>query len=131
MGYRRIKIDAADTTFSKYIRLRDKWCQRCLKPGTPDKYGNEIVGLDNSHFWSRGRESTRYDTQNCKALCRYCHEFFGGNPGEYTEFMINRLGQPEYDRLMIRANMTQQKDRKKSLLEAKELLKTLKGGGDA
>ncbi len=125
MGWRPIKLDAADIAFSKYIRLRDKWCQRCRKPGTPDRNGDEIVGFDNSHFWSRGRESTRYDPQNCMALCRYCHQYFGGNPGEYTQVMLERLGQAEYDRLMIRANATVKKDRKKSLLEIKELLKQL------
>ena len=125
MSWRRIKIDAADKKFSEYIRLRDKKCQRCLRPGIPDSEGREIGGLDNSHFWSRGRESTRFDPLNCDAMCRHCHEHLGGNPGEYAYWKEQRLGKQEYDKLMIRANMTVKKDRKAALIFAKELLKEL------
>lgn len=122
-SWRKIKIDPADTAFSLYIRLRDKKCQRCSKFGEPDSKGREVMGLDNSHFWSRSHENTRFDPQNCDAMCRYCHEYLGGNPGEYAEWKQKQLGKYDYDRLMIRANTTTKKDRKMSLLYAKELLK--------
>jgi len=125
MSFRRIKIDKADTEFSIYIRLRDKKCVRCSKVGEPDVKGREVVGLDNSHFWSRGRESTRYDPMNCDALCRFCHQYFGGNPGEYAWWKESKLGKFEYDKLTIRANTTQKKDRKSSRLYIKELMKEL------
>ena len=125
MSWRKIKVDAADKKFSEYIRLRDKRCQRCLRAGIPDINGREIGGLDNSHFWSRGRESTRFDPLNCDAICRFCHQYFGGNPGEYAYWKEQRLGKQEYDKLTIRANTYAKKDRKMSLLYVKELLKEL------
>ena len=126
MSWRKIKIDIADKEFSIFIRLRDGMCVRCFKPGEADAKGRMIVGLDNSHFWGRGKESTRFDPLNCDALCRKCHEYFGGNPGDYAAWKENRLGSQEYKKLMVRAMTYQQRDRKMSLLYARQLLKELK-----
>jgi len=128
MSWRKITRDKADDEFSIFIRLRDGMCRRCFKPGLPDSEGRRILGLDNSHFWSRGHENTRFDPLNCDALCRKCHEYFGGNPGDYTAWKENKLGPAEYKNLMVRAMTYKAKDRKLSLLYARELIKELQNG---
>ena len=122
MSWRGIKRDKADSTFSLYIRLRDGKCKKCWKLGQPDKDGRLIKGLDNSHFWSRGRENTRFDPENCDTFCRYCHDYFGSNPGEYAEWKRKQLGDLAYDQLMVRANLYAKKDRIAAYIYSKALL---------
>ena len=122
----KIKIDKADQEFSLYIRRRDKKCVRCGSPGKPDKDGNPVVGLQNSHYFGRGKESTRFDPQNCDSLCFGCHQYWGSEDREaYRNFKIKQLGEEGYKRLVIRANSLVKKDRSFSLLKARELNRTL------
>ena len=121
----KVKIDAADTAFSRYIRLRDG---KCVAPGCPMRGGGPegIHGLDASHFWSRRNESTRYDEKNVDALCRRHHQLWGGDYREaYIAFKKKQLGEEGYKRLMVRAHSIQKKDRKMSLIIARALLKDL------
>lgn len=90
----RIRIGPLDKLFSHYIKLRDKVCQRC----------GGISGLQTSHFWGRGRKSTRYDEENCCLLCFGCHQYFHANPPEYRDWFLERLGQEAYDMLEYRAH---------------------------
>jgi len=117
---RSVKIDSADKYFSLYIRYRDNWtCQRC---GT--KYEPVTNALHNSHFWGRARESTRFDPLNASAHCHGCHSFFTANPELHRQWKLNRIGQAEYDRLMIRAETRQKKDRElMTILWKQEYLK--------
>src|SRR3990167_7479039 len=59
----RIKIDKADQEFSYFIRLRDKECRRC-----GSKVTLNAKGMPNSHhashYFGRGKESTRFDVEN-------------------------------------------------------------------
>src|SRR3990167_4286722 len=56
----------ADKAFSVEIRNRDK---RCMHP-----QGTEYCKLlQNSHFIGRATKSTRYDPDNCIAICWYHH----------------------------------------------------------
>ena len=117
----KIKLDPADIAFSKYIRVRDGRCVRCKKPGT-GKYG--IDGLQNSHYFGRIRESTRFDPENCDALCFGCHQEWGSNDREaYREFKIKQLGENGYKTLQFRSNTLKKKDRKMALMIANALLK--------
>lgn len=126
MGWNKIRLDIADTTFSRFIRLRDGACVRCSRPGTASKTGEEIIGLQNSHYWSRRNESTRFDPENCDALCAGCHRAWGGDDRRlYEEFKREQLGEQGYNLLELRKNTYQKKDRKMSLIIAKELLKTV------
>lgn len=119
----RIKLDLADVVFSGYIRRRDKRCVRCLQPGTGEK---GIVGLQCSHYFGRGRESVRFDPENCDALCYGCHQFWGStNREDYRAFKIKQLGKRAFDLLCWRAEQYKKKDRKLALLLARALLKTL------
>lgn len=92
---------AADQVFSKIVRERDGWhCQRCgrnLKENTRT--------LHCSHFWPRGHYGTRYDLENCIALCYHCHyyEWEKEKQGAYMDYMIKKLGQERYEALKLRS----------------------------
>ena len=124
-----VKIDKADEMFSIFIRVRDKWCQRCKRFGGYDANGRQITGLQNSHYFGRGRESTRFDPQNCDALCAACHLIWGSNDKEgYREFKIKQIGMKAFKALRIRAALTGRKDRKLALIVATNLLEDLENG---
>jgi len=108
----KLKIFPSDSIWSKYIRTRDNWtCQRCDK-----KYAPPTSALHCSHFWSRGSWSVRFDEDNCQALCYGCHSYLGGNPQEHREFILNKLGQKEFDALQKRRNTPLKSGQKKYLL---------------
>lgn len=90
-----IRIDPLDKLFSRYIRLRDKVCQRC----------GSVRNLQCSHYHGRRKRSVRYDEDNCCALCFGCHSYLGGNPLEHTEFFKQRLGD-KFDMLNNRARIS-------------------------
>lgn len=122
----RIKIDKADETFSIYIRIRDKRCVRCGKPGQEDSNGRPILGLECSHYFGRARETTRFDPDNCDALCFGCHRYWETqNREEYRDFKIQQLGKKGFEKLRIRAEMIGKKDREAAYLYAKELLRAV------
>ncbi|KKK92916.1 hypothetical protein LCGC14_2698080, partial [marine sediment metagenome] len=85
----KIKRDPLDILAAKYIKLRDKWCQRC--GGTS--------GLQTAHFHSRRNRSVRYDPDNLCLLCFGCHIHLDGNPLEKVEFFKERLGELAFDLL--------------------------------
>ena len=116
----KLKIFPSDSIWSKYIRTRDNWtCQRCDK-----KYAPPTSALHCSHFWSRGNWSVRFDFFNCQALCYGCHSYLGGNPQEHREFILNKLGQKEFDALQKRRNTPLKSGQKKYLL-SKEFRKEI------
>jgi len=112
-----IKLRPADIKFSQIIRTRDGW--RCVRCGT--QYYPPTRGLQNSHFWGRGRENTRFDFENCDALCTACHQYWGGDGREeYIEFKKKQLGEEGYKNLKIRAFTYKKKDDKLVLLWLKQ-----------
>lgn len=114
-----MKIDPADRLFSLFIRYRAKWrCERC---GAQYEIGSQ--GLHCSHFWGRARESTRFDEENASAHCHGCHSFLTANPELHRDWKLKQLGQEAYDRLMLRADARQKKDRKMAKLYWRERLK--------
>lgn len=121
----RIRIDQADKIFSQYVRLRDMRCMRCYSPVELNDKGLP-VSHQNSHYFSRGRENTRFEPLNCDTLCMACHMRWGGDDKEgYRNFKIRQLGEEGFKRLDVQAHTLTRKDRKMALLKAKELLKTL------
>lgn len=89
-------MSRADREFSVFIRNRDRACKRCGKEGA----------LTCSHFWGRQHKGTRFDPNNCVALCWLpCHAYFWEKEkqGEYREFMMKWLGEEEYKNLQDRA----------------------------
>lgn len=123
MSWGNIKRDKADIVFSRYIRLKEKQCTNCGRKGQ----GNEgITGLQASHYHGRRKESVRFDEQNVDVFCIGCHRRLGTDDRPaYTEFKINKLGQREFDLLMLRANTPAKKDRQLVYMIYSKLLKRL------
>src|SRR3990167_7272087 len=109
-----VKIRKADKMFSDFVRERDDWvCQRC-KVKYDKNDSKSRMGLHTSHYWGRGRESTRFELDNCIALCYYCHRLWGHGDqrDQYKEFMINKLGEKRFKSLELQANSYQKRDDK-------------------
>lgn len=102
----------ADDAFSLVIRKRDG---RCMHPvGCPK---SALKDLQCSHFIGRATKSTRFDPDNCIALCWFHHyksKEFGleyhkqtkekhGFDGWYTKVMKQRLGPVRYLKLIKRS----------------------------
>ncbi len=91
----KIKRDPLDILVSEYVKLRDRWCQRCGGSG----------GLQTAHFYSRRKRSVRYDPDNVCLFCFGCHSYLDGNPLEKIEFFKERLGEQSFDLLKARERM--------------------------
>lgn len=118
-----MKIDRADQMFSRFIRERADW--KCEYDGKD--FRDAPQGLHCSHYWGRGREGTRFEPDNCMALCFFHHKNLGHGDqrDEYKEIMIKRLGKKRFRSLEIQAMTYCKKDRKMSYIIAKELYKTM------
>ena len=107
MSFGKMKRDPADAAFSNYIRTRDNWtCQRCGK-----QYKPPTSALHCSHFQGRGKENTRFDPENCDALCYGCHQYFTSHPGEHYQWQVDKKGQQAVDLIIYRSNQYKKKDR--------------------
>jgi len=121
----KIKIDPADRVFSQYIRKRDKKCIRCRSPVEFNEKGLP-VSHQASHYFSRGKESTRFSQINVDTLCFPCHNYWGGEGREeYKSFKIKQLGQEGFERLRALSEMFVKKDRKLAYIISKKLLENL------
>ena len=122
----RIKRDKADAVFSTYIRTRDNWqCQRC-HTYYPESTTGGRQALHCSHYFTRGRESTRFDPRNCIALCYGCHRLWESQEREqYRAFMVKALGENGFKILEMESNRTTKKDREMSYIKSKALLDEL------
>lgn len=115
----KIKLRKADVEFSKYIRSKANWkCEACGKD-----YRENPQGLHCSHYFGRGRENTRFDEENCIALCFYHHRLWGHGDERYsyTEFMEKRLGKQRFMALKVRAYQYKKRDDALVLLALKQL----------
>ncbi len=116
----KIRISPLDKLFSEYIRKRAMasigGCERCF---TQKKSYKE---LQCSHFYGRGKRTTRFDEDNCAGLCFGCHEYLGAHPVEHVEFFKARLGE-RFDLLTARAYRTGRPDENAITLYLKEKLK--------
>jgi hypothetical protein len=113
----KIKILPEDSLFSRFIRARDKRCQRC---GSPVEFKGKIpVSHQCSHFYTRGKWATRFDEINCCCLCYACHHLWGGDHREqYKDYMIRRWGSEAFDTLTRRSNEYANKNKERE--KAKE-----------
>lgn len=115
----KIRIDKADQRFSQWIRTRDDWtCQRCFR-----KYVPPTMALHCSHFFGRGKESTRFEPLNADALCYGCHSYFTSHPVLHLDWQVGRKGQDVVDKLRLASNTYKKKDRKLEALYWKQRLK--------
>lgn len=92
-----------DNLFSQYIRKRAMQrvggCERCH---TPKRSYKE---LDCAHFHSRRKYSTRWHELNAVGLCGGCHFYIDSHPQEKIEFFKELLGDGDFLRLNILAEM--------------------------
>ena len=115
----RIKLRKVDKLFTIIQRFRFNYtCQKCGK-----KYSEHesLYNLGVSHYYGRSREATRFDNDNVTLLCNFpCHTKWGGEGrGDYTEYMIERLGQKGFEELTEKANTY----KKRNDIETERILK--------
>ena len=109
----KIRRDPLDILAAKYIKLRDKWCQRCGGTG----------GLQTAHFHSRRLHATRYDPDNLCLLCFGCHQYLDSNASAKIEFFKSRLSEERFEELELRAKGRGKIDRAAWRLYLNQLLK--------
>ena len=114
----RIRLDALDTLFSLYIRIRAMkrvgGCERCLKKKTSYKQ------LQCSHFFGRAKKSLRWDEDNAAGLCFGCHQYLGSHPLEHTKWFEEYLGEAKFTLLQARERIIQKPDREAITLYLKD-----------
>ncbi len=120
----RIRIDPLDALFSEFIRRRAVkrvgGCERCL---TPHRWQD----LENSHFFGRADQSTRFDETNCSGLCTGCHFYLGGHPNEHRRWFIAKIGEQEFSLLEGRNRILGKPDRKAIEIYLRAKIKELGG----
>ena len=82
-------IKKLDKLFSKYIRLRDKYCVLCGSPDNPNC----------GHLFSRRHYSTRWDEENCFQQCYPCNFKHNHQPYRYHKWYIEKFGKDKMDEL--------------------------------
>lgn len=109
-------LEYADAQFAKWIKARDGKCQY--------PYCNQLENLDNSHFHLRSNSATRYDPDNCIALCRLHHGLLEvpvpTKNLEYMALMQARLGPVKFIELSRKANSIY--NRSQAILDCMDLV---------
>ena len=105
-------IKKLDRIFSKYIRLRDKYCVLC---GSSD---NANCG----HLFSRRHYSTRWDEDNCHQQCYPCNFKHNHQPYLYYDWYIEKFGKDKLDELHTK----HQQIKKYSNVDLEELYEEIK-----
>ena len=115
----KIRRDALDLLFSKYIRLRaSNHCEYC------GAY-KDFRQLQVSHFIGRRKRNVRYDPENACALDFSCHAYLQEHPYQHTEFFKKRLGSERFEELNIRAEMIVKLDEEWIKTDLKEKIRLL------
>ena len=121
---RQKMIDLLDDLYREYIRKRAMervgGCERCREPKISYK------DLDTAHFHSRNKLTVRWDPGNGAGLCGGCHRYIDSNKEAKIALEIQLLGEEEYERLYVLAEMTTKSspiDYKLIELSLRELLK--------
>lgn len=109
--FKKSELKKADSIFSEKIRTRDGKCQ------FPGCEVSDFSSLQCSHYIGRATWSTRFDEENCVALCWHHHfksKELGyeyqkqriekhGWDGQYTLFMKKWLGTEKFNALIERS----------------------------
>lgn len=87
-------IKIAQSTFNRYINLRDKGfvCISCAKP---------ITGRVNaSHYYNANNHwNVRFNEDNVHSSCINCNQFLHGNLIPYREYLIQKIGLERFENL--------------------------------
>lgn len=93
-----------DDLHREYIRKRAMkrvgGCERCHTPK------RDYTELQTAHFHTRGSHTVRWDLRNSVGLCGGCHMFIDKDKEAKIELEKQILGDAEYERLYVLANMT-------------------------
>ena len=96
--------DRLDALFSELIRKRAMervgGCERC---GTSKRTYKELQAM---HFHSRRKHTVRWDIRNSAGGCGGCHLYLDSHIDAKQEFARKLLGDEEYERLYVLAEMT-------------------------
>ena len=121
MSQFRSKRNKYDITFSKFVLLRDKVCQWCLK-----REAKEC-----SHIFSRSNMGTRCDPRNAFGACNYCHRKWHSEPLLAAEWCQSVMGEQEYYKLLRLAKTPSKMstfDKDYIRKEQKEAIKLMESG---
>ena len=120
----KVKIDPVDRKVSEYVRKRSGGC--CQKCGSPRGW----KGLECCHYIGRGNKSVRYDEDNCIALCTGCHSWYDEDPDRKKEFFISIVGEDQYRKVRMRADIGGKPDKEAIKLYFKHKIKELDDLGE-
>ena len=90
-GIKGLKRDL-DTTFAKYIRLRDRDLP-CISCGQPCGTGEA------GHYYARKVTIIRFDERNVNKQCHYCNHTLEGNRPGYMRGIIAKWGEDALNEL--------------------------------
>jgi len=94
-------IKDLDAIFSQYIRLKDakmidsELMAQCVTSGEWKPWKQQ----QNGHFYTRGRQATRWDEMNCHVQSYRDNVLLKGNYIVYTKYMIDKYGRKAVDEL--------------------------------
>ena len=95
-----------DRDFSWMVRSLANWtCAACRQ-----KFPVGSTDLHCSHFHTRSIKSTRFDLENCTALCQRCHHYLDNHPEAHRDWKREKLGREKYEALQHKANTVQKVD---------------------
>jgi hypothetical protein len=125
-------VKKADKIFSQYIRNRDTvtyiesvpagYCVTCLKI-TPTIGTRGHCG----HFIERRCKLTRYDEHNAHLQCAYCNTYQHGEQYKHSQYIKNKYGQQELDRLVDLERQYKMSGHKWTVEELEGIINYLKG----
>ena len=98
----KIKRRKADILYSQWLRKIRPSCEACG--------GNQTLQV--SHFFGRANENLRFNPLNTDCLCFSCHQYFTANPNEYVSWKRLRMGEKEYNKLVLESNIKKKRDDK-------------------
>lgn len=98
-------VKKLDKVFSEYIRLRysQDGISTCVTCGDQKPWREH----QNGHYFSRGRQNTRWDEDNCAVQCMRCNIFLKGNYTEYSMYMIEKYGLEFVKQLQAKSKSTE------------------------
>lgn len=123
----KVKLRKSDRLYTKVTRFRFNYtCQKC---GRKYDENGSLYNLGVSHYYGRSRENTRFDDDNVTLLCNLpCHRKWEGEErGDYTEYMMGRLGAEGFKTLTQRANTYKKRNDAETERILLEKIKLLEG----
>ena len=114
-----VKQSTLNTLFSRFMKLKAEGkCEAC------GQYVRSVYGYQNHHGVVHRRYSvTRWEEDNCAALCARCHKEFHDFPNSLNrDFFIKKIGTDRMEQLELMAH-TQPRLSEKSRQEIKVYLK--------